>query len=191
VVTRKEQAAQSKALIIDVALRLFVEQGYEATSIGQIQEKVGMARGAVYHHFPDGKKEVFLAVVDRVDEDFHHGLESIVKSITSPVELIIAGFDLLLRLAMEKNFARIILIEASTVMPGAWAEGEEFALLRETFRQGIAAGELKKVPLDAVASSLYGAARRSADFVARSSNPKIAARDSAKILRAMIDGLRA
>ena len=189
--TRKEQAAASRARFVNAALELFVAQGYEATSISQVLAATGMARGALYHHFPDGKKALFLAVVDVVDEAFHHGIEKILRTIDSPVEQISAAFDLLLRLAADPAFARIILIEAATVVPGAWAEGSEFVMLRAALEQAIAAGEIRKVPLDAAASTLYGAARRAADLVARSERPKRVAAECREVLSLLLDGMRA
>lgn len=186
--TRKEQAAQSRALLIDVALRLFVEQGYEATPVSQILSEAGMARGALYHHFPDGKKELFNEVVDVVDHQLHEGFEEIITTISSPLAQIQAGFDLLVRLAADRVFARIILIEAGTVMPGAWTTGSEFVLLRDALERAIAAGEIVPVPLDAATSTLYGAARRAADFVATSDEPQQTAAECSAVLAAVLSG---
>ena len=188
--TRREQAAQSRSRLVDTALRLFVDQGYEATSVGQILERAEMARGALYHHFPDGKKQLFLEVIDVVDHQLHEGFEEILRSIESPVEQIAAGFELLLRLAADRTFARIILIEAAGVFPGAWTDGSEFLLLQDTLRRATAAGEIRPMPLDAATSTLYGAARRAADFVARAPDPERAAADCGEVLRALLDGLR-
>lgn len=189
-VTRKEQAAQSRALLIDVARRLFVAHGYNATSINQILAEADMAKGAFYHHFPDGKKSIFLEVVDLVDHQLHEGFDEILATITSPLAQIEAGFELLLRLAAEPDFARIILIEASAVMPGAWADGSEFLLLRTALEMAMDAGELRRAPLDAMAATLYGAARRGADYVARASDPATAAAETATVLAALLAGLR-
>jgi AcrR family transcriptional regulator len=190
VVTRKEQAARSRSHLVDTALRLFVDQGYEATSVAQILEQADMARGALYHYFPEGKRQLFLAVIDEVDEQLHDGFEEILRTVESPVEQIAAGFDLLLRLAADRTFARIILIEAASVFPGAWTDGSEFLLLQDALRRAMAAGEIRQMPLDAATSTLYGAARRAADFVARSSHPARAGADGAEVLRTLIDGLR-
>jgi AcrR family transcriptional regulator len=189
-VTRKEQAAQSRAHLVDTALRLFVDQGYDATPVSQILDEAGMARGALYHHFPDGKKQLFLDVVDVVDHQLHEGFDEIVTTIHSPIEQISAGFGLLLRLAADRQFARIILIEAAAVMPGAWTDGSEFVLLRDALQRAIDAGEIRPMPLDAATSTLYGAARRAADFVARSTHPDRAATDCRAVLEALLDGLR-
>jgi AcrR family transcriptional regulator len=42
----------TKALILATAQRLFDEQGYDATSLRQIAEAVGMTKAAVYYHYP-------------------------------------------------------------------------------------------------------------------------------------------
>ena len=42
----------TKALILATAQRLFEEQGYDATSLRQIAEAVGMTKAAVYYHYP-------------------------------------------------------------------------------------------------------------------------------------------
>lgn len=190
VTTRKEQAAQSRRRLVDTALRLFVEQGYAATPISQILDEAGMARGALYHHFPDGKQQLFVAVVDVVDHQLHEGFEAILEQDLTPIEQIAAGIDMLLGLAADRAFARIILIEAAAVMPGAWTDGSEFLLLRDRLQAAIDAGEIRTVPLDATASALYGAARRAADFVARAEDPRAAEADARLVLHALLDGLR-
>ena len=188
--TRKEQAEQSRSLLISIALDLFVAQGYEATSVAQILERAGMARGALYHHFPDGKKSLFVAVVDVVDHQLHEAFDTVMSTIESPIEQILAGFEALLDVATDPAFARIVLIEAAVVMPGAWTGGSEYQLLRHNLEQAMHIGEIKAAPLDATASVLYGAARRSADFVARSSDPAAAAADSKQVLRELLAGFR-
>jgi AcrR family transcriptional regulator len=191
VTTRKEQAAQSRARLVDTALRLFVEQGYAATPVSQILDETGMARGALYHHFPDGKQQLFLEVIDVVDHQLHEGFDDILARTDSPVAQIAAGFELLLRLATDRTFARIILIEAAAVMPGAWTDGSEFALLRDALGRAVDAGEIRPLPIDAATATLYGAARRAADFVARAKEPDLAALECRQVLDGLLDGLRA
>jgi hypothetical protein len=52
-------------------------------------------------------------------------------------------------------------------------------------------GELRPVPLLAVTSSLYGAARRAAEPVARADDPGPVAEECRVVLRLMLEGLRA
>jgi AcrR family transcriptional regulator len=45
-------AGRTKRLILETAQRLFDDQGYDATSLRQIAEAVGMTKAAVYYHYP-------------------------------------------------------------------------------------------------------------------------------------------
>ena len=52
--------------ILDVSQRLFLEKGYENTTIQDIVEELGgLTKGAVYHHFKS-KEEIMDAVGDRM-----------------------------------------------------------------------------------------------------------------------------
>jgi TetR/AcrR family transcriptional regulator, transcriptional repressor for nem operon len=49
---------------LDQAIRVFCEQGYNATSIGDLIDAMGLASGSIYKAFRD-KRAVFLAALDR------------------------------------------------------------------------------------------------------------------------------
>jgi Transcriptional regulator len=51
----------SRQNIIEAAYRLFLEKGYNATSIRDISRRCGLTIGGVYTHFSD-KEQIFLAV---------------------------------------------------------------------------------------------------------------------------------
>ncbi len=52
--------------ILDAAQRLFLEKGYEATTIQDIVDELGgLTKGAIYHHFKS-KEEIMDAVGDRM-----------------------------------------------------------------------------------------------------------------------------
>jgi AcrR family transcriptional regulator len=55
------QRLNRKDLIIDTASQLFLKQGYEATSVRQIADAVGVTEAALYYHFKD-KRELLQAV---------------------------------------------------------------------------------------------------------------------------------
>ncbi|HEU5149281.1 MAG TPA: TetR family transcriptional regulator [Iamia sp.] len=188
--SRKEQAERSRSRLVDAALRLFVEHGYEATSVSQILEATGMAKGALYHHFPGGKRELFGEAVEVADHAFHEGLDRIVETVDSPVGRITAGWKLVLDLATDPVFAKIVLVEAQAVAPEAWTGASQFQLLRATLEEAIAAGEIRPVPLDAATATLFGAIRRMADYVAVADDPGAAARDGDAVLHALLEGLR-
>ncbi|MCI6011921.1 MAG: TetR/AcrR family transcriptional regulator [Firmicutes bacterium] len=52
-------------LILNTAQRLFVEIGYEKTSMQNIMDETGLSKGAIYHHFKS-KEEIFNVVAERI-----------------------------------------------------------------------------------------------------------------------------
>jgi AcrR family transcriptional regulator len=53
--------------ILQVALDLFIEQGYDKTSLREIAERVGVTKAALYYHFAS-KEEIFLTLMQPVFE---------------------------------------------------------------------------------------------------------------------------
>jgi AcrR family transcriptional regulator len=53
-----------KHLIMEKALELFAEQGFEATSVQQITERCGISKGAFYLSFKS-KDELIIAIIDQ------------------------------------------------------------------------------------------------------------------------------
>ncbi len=49
--------------IVNAAAQLFVQNGYDATSVRQIADVVGVTEAALYYHFKDGKRELLEAVI--------------------------------------------------------------------------------------------------------------------------------
>jgi AcrR family transcriptional regulator len=62
--SRQQQAVVRREHLVDTALALFSEQGYDATSIKQIAARAGVAVGLLYHYFPS-KSEMMRAVWER------------------------------------------------------------------------------------------------------------------------------
>jgi AcrR family transcriptional regulator len=59
--------------ILDVALDLFTEKGYDKTSLREIAERLGFTKAALYYHFP-GKKDILLALHFRLHELFQESM---------------------------------------------------------------------------------------------------------------------
>jgi AcrR family transcriptional regulator len=51
-------------LIMNTASRMFIEQGYDATSVREIAQAVGCTEAALYYHFKGGKRALLQAVVE-------------------------------------------------------------------------------------------------------------------------------
>ncbi|MBY0165456.1 TetR/AcrR family transcriptional regulator [Paenibacillus lautus] len=59
-----KKAEERKNEILDAADTLFGQKGFDGTSTNDILEKVGIARGTLYHHFKS-KEDIMDALIDR------------------------------------------------------------------------------------------------------------------------------
>lgn len=59
--TQQERTATTRARVLDATMASLVEDGYAAATISRVQERAGVARGTLLHHFPT--RAVLLASV--------------------------------------------------------------------------------------------------------------------------------
>jgi Transcriptional regulator len=57
-----------KQQIVDTAKQMFIDKGFQSTHIGQVCEKLDIARGTVYQYFRN-KKEILYAILEDVLEN--------------------------------------------------------------------------------------------------------------------------
>lgn len=58
---RSKNPEQTKERIVDASIKLFIEKGYEQTTIQDILDALNLSKGGLYHHFKS--KEEILEVV--------------------------------------------------------------------------------------------------------------------------------
>lgn len=64
--SRNKNPEETYELILDVSTKLFLNKGYEKTSLQDIITNLGgLTKGAIYHHFKS-KEEILIAVVNRI-----------------------------------------------------------------------------------------------------------------------------
>lgn len=74
---RNKYPEETVNLILDVAFRLFMEKGYEHTSIQDIIDHLGrLSKGAIYHHFKS-KEDILYAVMGRMTAESNLRLKEI------------------------------------------------------------------------------------------------------------------
>ena len=59
----EEIRQEKKQLILDVALKLFAQEGFHATSISMIAKEAGISKGLLYNYF-DSKEALLIAIFD-------------------------------------------------------------------------------------------------------------------------------
>ena len=80
-------ANSTRERILDVALELFVAQGYDGTSLRQIAEQLGVTKAALYYHF-ESKEDILRALHMRLHE---FGKDALASAGDEPMTLELWG----------------------------------------------------------------------------------------------------
>ncbi len=74
----KEEAQKTRARILDSALYLFTQKGYEHTTFNNIASRLKMTKGAVYWHFAS-KEALLIALIDEKIHEFSVRISSLIS----------------------------------------------------------------------------------------------------------------
>jgi AcrR family transcriptional regulator len=189
---RARQAEATRSLLVEVARENFTEHGYAATSIDDIIQQAGVARGALYHHFA-GKEALFRAVYEAVEAEVMSRVLQAAASQSSPWEAVRAGLSTFLDACQEPSFRRVVILDSVSVLQAqvleVGIEPHELPMLRAVLTPllgttafgGIAIESLTYVAL----GGLYGASL----YIARASDPGAARAEVDLVLETLIGGL--
>jgi AcrR family transcriptional regulator len=156
--TRRRQAEERRAQLIDTALNIFAQKGLEGTTVKDLAEGAGVAQGLLYHYFRS-KEELLHAALER-----HYFLPEL-RRITSPdrdrpaqAVLIEVGQGFAAMLGERRPLLQVMIREAPT-NPAvaeriARAQRESVRLLSEYLESRVAVGELRPHDTQATARLL-------------------------------------
>lgn len=152
----QQRSEETRANILDAAIRRFAISGYDAASVDEICAEAGVSKGAFYHHFPS-KQSIFLALFQGWLKTVDAGLDAIRQptvpetfvTMTGLLPAIFAAADDRLPMFLEfwTQASRDEKIWAATIAPYRHYR-DHFATL---IRDGIAEGSLKQVDPDSAA----------------------------------------
>lgn len=146
---RNKHPEETVNLILDVSFRLFMEKGYEHTSIQDIIDHLGgLSRGAIYHHFKS-KEEILEAATNRMTAESNQMLAEVRdrKDLTGKEKL---------KMIFYESINRPVQNDLFTAAPGFHNNPKLFfSLVHDTvtetaiqyiqpiFRQGVADGTIR------------------------------------------------
>ena len=128
---RNKHPEETVSLILEAANRLFIEKGYEHTSIQDIIDQLGgLSKGAIYHHFKS-KEDILVAVTDKMTEESNRLLAA-VRDRTD-----LTGKEKLKTIFKESIF-RPVQDDIFTVAPDlSSSPGLLFSIFRETVEEAV------------------------------------------------------
>jgi AcrR family transcriptional regulator len=66
---RRLPPEQRRAQLAEAALVVAAQQGYAGLSLDDVAERAGVTRNLLYHYFPRGRLDVFLAALERAGDE--------------------------------------------------------------------------------------------------------------------------
>ncbi len=82
-----------RAQLLEVALDVFVEQGYHAASMDEIADRAGVSKPVLYQHFP-GKLELYTALISSAVDSVIDGVREALASTQDNAERVQATMQL-------------------------------------------------------------------------------------------------
>lgn len=75
---RNKHPEETVAKILDIAHTLFLQKGYDQTSMQDIVDALKMSKGAIYHHF-HSKEDLLIRMLERDYDQHQHKIEELLK----------------------------------------------------------------------------------------------------------------
>jgi AcrR family transcriptional regulator len=198
---RNRERAETRQKILDAAREMFVQSGYEATTMRAIAEKIKYTPTAIYHHFEN--KEALLTELASMDFRSLAGTFQRIGRIEDPLERLMRTGQAYVEFALEHpmQYQLMFMTRKPPDVRVQKAKGDPsedaYAFLRETCRAVIETGQLRPDVNDPdelaqiAWSSLHGLM---ALHIVQHDHPEIdwrnPKRTAARMCEALIGGLR-
>lgn len=156
--TRRERTRQR---LYDAAVELIAERGYTATTVDQIAERAGVAKGTVYYNFPS-KAALFADLLEYGVDRLATALGDSVAG-REPLDALdaVVGAELEF-IGAHEAFARLLLAETWR-SGGDWQTAARLireraiAVVADVLRAAVARGDLREdLDVDMAASAVFG-----------------------------------
>jgi AcrR family transcriptional regulator len=190
--TQQERSEATTAELLRAARRLFAADGYQATSLDDVVDAVGLTKGAVYHHF-SSKRELFAAVFEQEERRLAELSANAYRRRRDPFEGLLAACRAYLDAQLDPGVQRISVLDGPSVL--GWdqlraIEAKYTLAGMETALQAIIdSGRIKRRPVRPLAHMLQGAVCEAALLVARSKSQKQVTAQVNRDLRELLSGL--
>lgn len=159
-----EQTVNREDILLAAATVLH-EKGYHRAKMEDIAREVDLTAGSLYHHFPNGKQEIFVAV-------FTHGLDNISERLKALVEdaslsaterfcqavtMHVMGVTQHVAIGASMVFEIRTMLDIPEVREAYVERRDRFEqIFRQIVRQGIESGEFRAVDVNLFVRMMLG-----------------------------------
>ena len=191
---RIEKGRATRDRLVEAGRQAFGERGYDATSIAEILDAAGAAKGALYHHF-ETKAALFDAVLDRVVQELAEAAADQARRAGGPAEGLKVGCGAWLESTLDLGVQRIVLLDGAAVV--GWARARE---IDERHTLSGMRGNLQRLAeqrggldadVDLLAHMVLAAVNEAALFIVRAEDPQAALAIGRQAVEVLIDRLTA
>lgn len=193
---REEYSETTRAALVASALELFAEHGYADTALEAIASAARVTKGALYHHFPGGKKALFAAAFDQIERDVHERLVArvVAASGNGPWDACREALRAFLDMCLEPAYRRVVWQDGPHVMGfGDWWRCEEqysLGLIASMMEKLMDAGVIERLPIDPLARTISGALAGAATAMGVAPDPARVREEFELVISRMMQGLR-
>jgi AcrR family transcriptional regulator len=190
--SQQERSQQTVGQVVDAARELFGTSGYAATSLGDVAARAGLSKGALYHHFPEGKPDLFRAVFEREQAALARRVVRASRLEPDPWDAFFEGCRAFVEASLDLRVRQITLLDAPAVL--GWHEmraleaPHSFAILRAGLRQAVDDGRLHDRDPNVLAHLVLGAMCEGVELAASSRSPRATTRTVLRELRILLTG---
>ena len=158
---RKEREKQEmKNLILDAATRMFLEQGFEKTSLRNIAEKIEYSPATIYLYYKD-KNELFFDVHEKGFDLLFEKMNPLMQ-IPNPLERLRKMGEIYVQFAFENPGYYDLMFIMTAPIDAIHAQNEEwdcgmhnFELLRQTVAECLEQELIKPMDADVATMSIF------------------------------------
>ncbi len=159
-----EQTVRREDILL-AAAQVFYDKGYHRAKMEDIARLVDLTAGSLYHHFPEGKQELLLAVLnlglDQLADQIQRILDSgrsATEMLRDVVQLHITSVTDNVSIGAAMVFEIRTMLDIPAVRQSYIQRRDRFeALLRHIIQQGIDTGEFQPVDVKLFVRMILGA----------------------------------
>ena len=189
---RRARGEATRERLLAAARELFGERGYEGTSVEAVLERSGVARGALYHHFP-AKADLFDAVAQLVFAEIAGRTAAAAAREQEPLQALRAGCHAWLEMALDPAVQRIALLDPQAAVGWLRWRGldEQYSLggLRASMRTLAREGRVPDGQTELLAYMLLAALNEAALYIANAEDQPAALRSGRATVDTLLDRL--